>query len=146
VAGDGDLREELERRAAPAAPGRVRLLGRLSQDEVARLVAAADVVAVPSVRDDAGNVDGLPNFALESLASATPVVATTAGGLSQAITDGTNGRLVPERDAAGLAEALADILTRPAEATAFGAAARSRVERDFGWARVAERFEQAYRR
>ena len=48
-------------------------------------MAAADVIAVPSVHDDAGNVDGLPNFALEAMASATPVVSTTAGGLAQVI-------------------------------------------------------------
>ena len=144
VAGDGDLREELERRAAPAAPGRVRLLGRLSQDEVARLVAAADVVAVPSVRDDAGNVDGLPNFALEALASATPVVATRAGGLPQAIEDGITGRLVPERDPAALARAIADLLDAPEQACAMGARARASVIREFGWAGVAERFEAVY--
>ncbi|MEZ5319377.1 MAG: glycosyltransferase [Vicinamibacterales bacterium] len=143
IAGEGDLRDALSARAA-AAGAPVTLLGGRSQDEVGRLAAAADVIAVPSIRDDAGNVDGLPNFALESLATATPVVATTAGGLPQAIADGVNGRLVAERDAAALAAALGDVLTRPEEARALGAAARARVERDFGWARVAERFEAAY--
>ena len=45
-------------------------------------------------------MDGLPNFALEALASGTPVVATTAGGLPQAITHDVTGLLVAERDSA----------------------------------------------
>lgn len=146
IAGDGDLGDRLERRIAAAIPDRVTLLGNRSQDEVARLAAAADIVVVPSVRDSAGNVDGLPNFALEALATGTPVVATDVGGLPQAIDDGVNGRLVQSRDVAALAEAIAEVLNSPDAGRALGRAARIRVERDFGWARVAERFEEAYER
>ncbi|HET9370033.1 MAG TPA: glycosyltransferase family 4 protein, partial [Vicinamibacterales bacterium] len=143
IAGDGDLRDALAARAAGAP---VTLLGRQTQDEVGALFSAADVVAVPSVRDEAGNVDGLPNVALEALASATPVVGTTAGGLPQAIEDGVNGRLVPERDAAALASAIGTLLAQPVRAREIGLRARARVERDYGWARTAERFEIAYAR
>jgi glycosyltransferase involved in cell wall biosynthesis len=136
IAGDGDLRDALAARAGGAA--QILWLGRLS--------AAADVIAVPSIRDEAGNVDGLPNFALEALASATPVVASTAGGLPQAIVDGVTGRLVPERDAAALAAAISELLGQPETARRMGAAARDAVTRNFGWARVAERFEAAYNR
>jgi glycosyltransferase involved in cell wall biosynthesis len=146
IAGDGDLGSRLERRAAASIPGRVRLLGNRSQDEVARLAAAADVVVVPSVRDSAGNVDGLPNFALEALATGTPVVATDVGGLPQAVEDGVNGRLVRSGDAAALAAAIADVLGSADGGRALGRAARSRVQRDFGWDRVAERFVEAYAR
>jgi glycosyltransferase involved in cell wall biosynthesis len=146
IAGDGDLREALAARASRAGGRAIRLLGAVPQDEVARLTAAADVVVVPSIRDDAGNVDGLPNVALEALATGRPVVGTTAGGLPQAITDGVNGRLVPERDANALAAAIRHVLQNKAAAEAMGAAARRRVEREFGWPRVAERLEQIYDR
>ncbi len=144
IAGDGDLRDELTTQAASASPARVTLLGNRSQDEVARLITAADVVAVPSVRDEAGNVDGLPNFALEALASGTPVVASRVGGLPQTIDDGVTGLLVPERDPSALANAMAALIDRPDWARALGQRARARVIQDFGWARVAERFESAY--
>lgn len=142
IAGDGDLRDELARLASDV-PG-VRLLGNQSQDEVAALCAAADVVAVPSVHDEAGNVDGLPNFALEALASGTPVVASRVGGLPGAIEDGTTGLLVPEQDAPALAGAIAALLGDRGRAAAIGAAARVIVEQRFGWTRVAERLEAAY--
>jgi glycosyltransferase involved in cell wall biosynthesis len=146
IAGEGDLRDELKTRADAAASGRVRLIGFRSQDDVGRLSAAADVVVVPSVRDEAGNVDGLPNFALEALATATPVVATRIGGLPQVIDDGVTGRLVVERDPKALADAIRDVLSHPAHARDYGVAARAKVIREFGWPRVAERFEAAYER
>ena len=147
IAGEGDLHADLTARARRVdSEGRILFLGNQSQDEIARQAAAADVIAVPSIRDDAGNVDGLPNFALEALASGTPVVGTTAGGLPQAITDGVTGLLVRERDAAGLGAAIGALLIDPARGRALGQAARERVARDFGWGRAAERFESVYER
>jgi glycosyltransferase involved in cell wall biosynthesis len=142
IAGEGDLANALRARA-DGLP--VMLLGNQSQDDIAGLVGAADVVAVPSVRDDAGNVDGLPNFALEALASGTPVVASRAGGLPQAITDGENGRLVDERDVDGLASAITGVWRAPDRGRSLGEAARARVTRDHSWATTAHRMVEAYR-
>jgi glycosyltransferase involved in cell wall biosynthesis len=145
LAGAGDLDEELRARARDrGVADRVRFPGLLSHDDVAGYLAAADVVAVPSVHDDAGNVDGLPNVVMEALASGTPVVATPAGGIGAVMEDRRTGRLVPERDVRALATAVGELLERPDEARALGAAARTMVQRDYGWDRVAHRFEAAY--
>jgi glycosyltransferase involved in cell wall biosynthesis len=145
IAGAGDLQGDLEARAR-ATGDTVRLVGAMSQDQVGELAAAADVIAVPSVHDAEGNVDGLPNFALEALATETPVVATRVGGLSDAITDSVTGRLVAERDAPSLAAAIESVLRDPATARRLGKAARADVAHRFGWNRAAERFEHAYDR
>ena len=143
IAGDGDLDAALHVRAGGLP---VRFVGAQSQDAIARFAAAADVIAVPSIRDDAGNVDGLPNFALEALASGTPVVATMVGGLPQAITDNDNGLLVPERDAPALAAAISRLLSSPEAARAIGVRARTRVLQAHTWTRTAERMVAAYAR
>jgi glycosyltransferase involved in cell wall biosynthesis len=122
------------------------LPGVVPHDAVARWLSAADVVAVPSVRDDAGNVDGLPNVVLEALASGTPVVATRAGGIPSVVTDGENGLLVAERDVAGLAAAIEQVLADRAFGSALGARARERAMREGSWSRVAERIEAVYDR
>ena len=111
----------------------VRFPGLLAHQSVPLALAAADVAVVPSIRDDAGNVDGLPNVVLEALASGTPVVATPAGGIASVITDGENGLLVPERDAAGLAAAIDRLLADRALGAALGSRARSRVQAEHGW-------------
>lgn len=147
VAGSGDLDRELrERAAARGIADRVTWLGTVTQPEVAGWLAAADVAAVPSVRDDAGNVDGLPNVVLESLASATPVVATPAGGIGAVAVDRETALVVPERDAEGLAAAIDELLGDPNLRSRIGRAARARVRAHHTWERVAERFEAAYDR
>lgn len=145
LGGDGDLDAELRERATRAgAADRILFAGRLEHHQVAELFAAADVVAVPSVRDDAGNVDGLPNVVMEALASSTPVVATPAGGIGAVIRQEETGVLVAERDAEGLARALATLIADPQRRTRLGQAARADVVARFGWAEVARQFEAAY--
>ncbi|HSI97256.1 MAG TPA: glycosyltransferase, partial [Gaiellaceae bacterium] len=104
--GDGDLREDLRTRVRGAGLDQhVSFVGMASREEVPEYLAAADVVAVPSVHYG-GYVDGLPNVALEAMAAARPVVATRVGGLPQVVRDGENGLLVDERDPVGLARAI----------------------------------------
>lgn len=147
LAGEGTLAGELRERARTAAVAdRVIFLGNRTQDEIAEYLAAADIIVVPSVRDDRGNVDGLPNVVLEALASGAPLVTTTAGGIGAVVEHGRTAYVVPERDSAAIAAALTHLAAHPAEGTALAAAARRLVETEFGWGRAAARFEAAYGR
>ena len=146
IGGAGDLAPELERRAAGAAPGRITLLGNLTQDQVGQHLSAADIVVVPSVRDEAGNVDGLPNVVLEALASGTPLITTPAGGIRAVVTNDLTALVVPERDAPALRTAIAALAADPARRARLGAEARAMVGARFGWGRTAERLEAAYDR
>jgi glycosyltransferase involved in cell wall biosynthesis len=147
IAGDGDLAAELQERVrASGVSDRVHFAGNLPQDAVAAWFAAADVVVIPSVRDDSGNVDGLPNTVLEALASGAPVVATTAGGIASAIDDGRSGLLVAERDPKALASAIGALLADPDRRAALGREGRAAAETRFGWDATAARFEAAYDR
>jgi D-inositol-3-phosphate glycosyltransferase len=81
---------------------------------------------------------------METLASGTPLIATTAGGIGAVLENNRTGLLVPERDATALATAIDRLLTHPQERSALGEAGREMVLTRFGWSRVAERFEAAY--
>lgn len=145
LAGGGDLDGELRARAAAGGVAdRVTWLGAVPHDQVAGWLAAADVAAAPSVVDDAGNVDGLPNTILEALATATPVVATHAGGIASVAVHRETALVVPERDAERLAAAIEALLGDAGLRAAIGRAARERMRREHTWERVAERFETAY--
>jgi glycosyltransferase involved in cell wall biosynthesis len=145
IVGDGDLGAELRARAsAGGIADRVLFVGTVTQDEVAAWLAAADIAVVPSVRDDAGNVDGLPNIVLEALASATPVIATPAGGIATVAEDGRTAVVVPERDVTALAAALERLVNEPDTARTLGVTARASVGQTHVWARVAERFDETY--
>ena len=146
MAGDGSLHGELRQRAARAGvQDRVRFLGNRTQDQVAALFAASDIVVTPSIRDDSGNVDGLPNVVMEALASGTPLVTTRAGGIGAVVEDGATAVVVPERDAASITGALVRLGSDPMLRRRIGEAARALVEHRFAWARTAEQLESAYR-
>jgi glycosyltransferase involved in cell wall biosynthesis len=94
-------------------------VGKISdQERLARLYAAADVLVAPFIEDN------LPNVVLEALACGTPVVAFSAGGITDAVEHQRNGILVPVGDADALAEGIAWALD-PARKPALDAAARA---------------------
>ena len=145
LAGDGDLRGEFERRiAAHGMSDRVLLPGVLLQGDVAAGLAAADVVAVPSVKDPSGNVDGLPNVVLEALASGTALVASPAGGIGAVVRDGETGLLVPEGDSGALAAAMARLLDDRDLAARLGTAGRFWAQSAGTWERAIDAFEAVY--
>jgi len=96
VAGDGELRGELELQAGP----RVRFLGPLGRERVLDVLAAADAVLLSS------SWENFPNVLVEALAAGTPVIATQVGGVPEIVEDGVNGLLVAPGDVDALAAAI----------------------------------------
>ena len=145
IVGDGDLRDELAQQAdALGVVASVCFTGQLPRARTSNYLASADVFVVPSVRDQSGNVDGLPNTLLEGMGSARPIVATRLAGIPQVIDDGTHGLLVPERDDAALAGAIVRLLDDGALAARLGANARARIERELTWDATARLWEDVY--
>jgi len=142
IVGDGELRDELRRRAAGL--GAVKLVGSLPHDLIPAVLAVADTVVVPSVVDRAGRVDGLPNTVLEALASGRPLVATRVGGIPEVVRDGENGLLVPQKDAEALARALRQLQGDEALRARLSAGARQSAVERFSWAATAEDLEVVY--
>ncbi|MFV9504451.1 MAG: glycosyltransferase [Oscillochloridaceae bacterium umkhey_bin13] len=141
IGGYGDLRSTLEQQAATLDLGSsVRFTGQLERSRAARFVAAADVFALPIVRD---GVDGLPNALLEAMGAGRAIVASRVAGVPDVLDDGVHGLIVPERQPAPLATALIHLLHNPAFANQLGAAARARVERELTWGHTAVRYEAA---
>jgi glycosyltransferase involved in cell wall biosynthesis len=111
MVGDGPLERELR----AAAHARVSLVGRKSEQEVAALMRAADVLCVPS------DNEGVPNVILEALASGLPVVATRVGGIPEILASPVCGALVPRGEPAALASALMAALAAPARSAEIAA-------------------------
>ena len=147
IGGGGDLDAELRARVREhGVADRVSFPGVLPHDAVAAHLAGADIAVMPSVRDDAGNVDGLPNTVMEALASGTALVATRVGGIPSVIEHARTGWLVPERDSAALETALERLLADPQARAGLGSAARADVLQHRTWDAVAEAFERVYDR
>ncbi len=106
--GDGPLRRRL---LAIYAHPSIRWLGYMNRRvDVARLLAAADVVVSPCECETFGLA------AVEALASGTPVLSADGGGAAELITDSGGGMLFPSGDSHGLAEQLERLLLSPSVA------------------------------
>jgi len=120
--------EELRARgAAPDLAGHVHLSGYTSPTWPA--LARADVVLVPSRAEPFGNA------AVEAQLAGRPVVVSAVQGLTEIVTSGETGLLVPPDDAPALAAAVASLLDDPALARSLAAAGRASAEQRFTTAR-----------
>ena len=120
--------------------GRVRLLGH--RDDVADLLAAADLFVFPSL------YEGLGGSLIEAMASGLPIVASRLPAIEEVVEDGRNALLVERGSIAPLATAVTDLLENPDRARTFGVRSRDlRVEIHPGSPRDANgRLLSSYRR
>ncbi len=114
----------------------VRFLG--FRKDVADLMAAADVMVLPSVAEAFGLV------LTEALYLGTPVVATHVGGIPEIVTDGVDGILVPPADSTALARALAGLLSDPERRRRLAGAGKEKVQRQFRFDTMVRRYEAVY--
>lgn len=138
VIGDGADRARLEEMADDlVAGGRVVFRGWLGKAEVAECLAAASVVAVPSLWPEI-----FGRVVLEAFQTGRPVVASRSGGLPELISD-DNGLLVDPGDVEGLAEALSALLGDRATLERLGKGAAQTAER-YGIDAIIDAHEEHY--
>ena len=119
------------------AEGVLHWLGHI--DDMPALFASVDVVVLPSYRE------GLPKGLIEAAACAVPLVTTDVPGCREVVSDGIDGLLVPARDAAALASAIARLHDEPLLARQLGIAARAKALAEFDERIVIERTIDVYR-
>ncbi|MCW3848636.1 glycosyltransferase [Sphingomonas sp. LB-2] len=136
IAGQGPEHARLEAKIARMGlGGRVRLLGGVPADEVAALLAAADVMALASERE------GLANAWFEAMASGTPIAIPDVGGARQVLRGHDAAGRLAARTPRGFAEAIAGLLAEPPEAKLVRAAVEP-----YSWAAHSAHLIQHYSR
>jgi glycosyltransferase involved in cell wall biosynthesis len=98
VIGDGSEEHALRALAEAIAPGRIRFVPAL--EDLASVLAAADIVVLPS------RTEGMPAVAIEAGMSGLPVVASSVGGIPEIVVDGVTGILVPPGEPDSFARAI----------------------------------------
>lgn len=137
VVGDGELREELERRALALGIGReVLFLG--WRYDLARIYADLDLVVLSS------HNEGSPFALIEAMAAGRAVIATNVGGVSDVVSDGVNGVLVPPRDPGALADVIGSLL-RSGELITYGMEGRRSVASKYSLERLVTDMKSAYK-
>ena len=133
--------EPLKARAAELGiSGRVDWEPRyIGDDEIGRLLSAADILAFPYRDIDASGV------LMASFPYGKPIVASAIGAFRELLKDGEHGRLVPSNDPDALASALAELLADPAKAAAMGERVRAIASGIPRWDEIARRTIEVYR-
>ncbi|MGB7553093.1 MAG: glycosyltransferase [Candidatus Korobacteraceae bacterium] len=139
IAGEGELRPQLERLAAELQiTGRVRFLG--FRQDCSELLNAADGYVLSSLWE------GLPLVLLEAAATALPVVASDVGGTSEIVMDGKTGFLVPAANSCALRNAMQAVMELPEfERSQMGLAGREYVLSRYSMAQIISKWESLYR-
>lgn len=102
------------------------------------LYPAFDVFVMPSLWES------LPYALLEAMAAGKAIVATSVGGVSEAILHGETGLLVPPASPDLLAAAMVELLAKPEQRQAFGAAARARAQSRYRLDPMISKIEHLY--
>jgi colanic acid/amylovoran biosynthesis glycosyltransferase len=149
LVGDGSARAALERTVAEAGwtGGRVVFAGHVphASDALVEHYRVADAFILPSVT--LGDLkEGIPGTIVEAMASGLPVIATRHAGIPAVIESGRDGLLVDEFDVDGLASALHDLLTDPAQRARLGQAAADRAARELDLRACTADLERIYDR
>ncbi|MEQ8766144.1 MAG: glycosyltransferase family 4 protein [Planctomycetota bacterium] len=118
--------------------GRITLHGVCDREQLARHLAHADFVLLPSFRE------GFPNSLLEAMAAGLPVITTPVGAIPEVVHDGEGALFVPAGDTDSLATAI-ETMTLDAEMRErFGDANHRRAREEYSRDRVFSRLADAY--
>lgn len=122
----------------PDESARVRRLGFVEKRTQADILAAADMLALPSRTDSFGIVF------LDAWANGKPVIGANAGGIPGVISDGVDGLLVPFGDVPALASAIRRLLDDPLLVCQMGEAGRRKVLERYTWERIVAQVDALY--
>ncbi len=110
------------------------------REDVPSVLRALAVLVIPSIHE------GIPQTAMQALATKTPVVASNVGGIPSVIRDRVTGRLVPPGDPGALARAIKETLQDVDSTRLMSEAGRALVEREHGLDQMLDQLETLYGR
>ena len=128
LAGTGPLEEEIARRSRGALRGRVAALGMLTRDDVWRMLAGVDILALPSLTREGWS----EQFGLvlgEAMALSVPLIGSSSGAIPEVTGDA--GMIVPEGSVESLTEAIRTLAADASLRKRFGENGRRRYELEF---------------
>ncbi|HEV8516428.1 MAG TPA: glycosyltransferase family 4 protein [Candidatus Limnocylindrales bacterium] len=138
VAGSGPQEREVRRYIATRRLGGVELLGRVSDEEKARLFATADVYVSPATGQESFGI-----VLLEAMAAGAPIVCSDIHGYKGVVRRGEQALLVPPRDHRALVVTIGQLLADPVLRSRLSASGRERA-REYSWENITAKVEEYY--
>jgi glycosyltransferase involved in cell wall biosynthesis len=140
VVGDGSACESVEALFDPFGLARIRFAGFVTETELARIYAAADLLVWPAINEAYGM------SLLEAQAAGLPAVVGRSGGVATIVDDGKTGLLTPSGDVDAFARAIAALLDDRPRREAMGQAAQAKVAAEHDLAAASRALDAILRR
>ncbi len=118
---------------------RVLFFGNAHRTQAISLFLGSSFVALPSRSDE-----GLPVVSVESMAAGKAIVATSVGGVPEAVLQDVTGLIVPREDVSAFAEGLRMLASDEPLRRKMGAAGRERAQ-EFSWDTITDQYLEVYR-
>jgi len=134
LGGDGPEKQNLKNSIMKLNIGNnVIFPGFIPDDLFPNYLKASDIFILPSITDRSGDKEGLGLVLVEAMACGTPVIGTNVGGITDIITDGYNGFLVPEKRSKELADKIVEMLNDTDQANYLSENGLKTVQKYFSW-------------
>jgi glycosyltransferase involved in cell wall biosynthesis len=124
---------------------KVRLCGPKTHQDLPEIYSRAHALVAPSIVDQAGDRDGLPNVVLEAMACGRPVIASDVAALGSAVIHEQTGLLTAPGNSESLASAIELLANQQSMLGDLGMRARVLVEHEYDVRRCTERFHNLLR-
>ena len=123
----------------------VELMGWRNETEIVETLRNTHIFVAPSITAADGNQDAPINVLKEAMAIGLPVVSSYHGGIPELVEDGKSGFLVPEKDAAALADKLGYLIEHPELWSAMGKVGREFVLQHYNLDQINDDLMNIYR-
>lgn len=140
VIGDGGERAALEVQAKELGISNIEFWGQVPNDQLPHYYAAASIFVAPSIIDSKSDTEGQGVILLEAMASNTPIISTSVGGIPEVITHGETGLLVQAKNPTELSTAIFSLLSNEELAKELTKNSQLNVEQNYAWPKVSEQF------
>jgi glycosyltransferase involved in cell wall biosynthesis len=135
ISGEGKLEMDLKKQAVAAGLEESFIFTGFSAD-IFPMLKGCHLFVLSSI------MEGMPNVVMEAMAMHKPVVATDVNGVRELMVDGKTGLIIPPKEPAALAAAIAKVIDNPDLLAEFGRAGYERVNREFTMSAMASNLER----
>jgi 2-polyprenyl-3-methyl-5-hydroxy-6-metoxy-1,4-benzoquinol methylase len=122
----------------------VEFPGQIEWNQVPEFLSASDIFVLPSQRDKAGNVDGLPTVLLEAMSCGLACIATDVGGVNLVIKNELNGILIEPSDSKQLSKRLSELVMDEELRKSLGYQSRLSIIQQYNWKVVSLELEKIF--
>ena len=140
IIGDGDERSYLVNQAKQLDIKNIKFWGQVQNKQLPDFYAATTVFVAPSVIDSNGDTEGQGVILLEAMASNTPIIATTVGGIPEVITNGETSLLIPPNNAGELSNSIQQVFNNKEQVSKLITNAQYKVESMYSWESISQQF------